>query len=89
MEQKKVTFPLPDGFSVPEGTEPGGEFDAVCTFRMEKDGKVCLTMMGDAKMPGYDDKSGRQVKQDYSGYAQSIQSAGPQMMGNNNASPTY
>jgi hypothetical protein len=48
----KVTFTPPQG-AVPEGTEMGADFDLVCTFRLEKGGTVCLTMMGDHKMPGY------------------------------------
>lgn len=34
----------------------GDEFDSVCTFRVKNNGTVCLVMLGDAKMPGYDSK---------------------------------
>lgn len=48
-----VEFTPPKGV-VPEGTKSDDTFDLVCTFKVRNDGKVCLTMMGDAKM--YDDK---------------------------------
>lgn len=89
--EKKVRFPVPADFSIPEGTETGGTFDAVCTFRLEKDNQVCLTVMGDAKMPGYDEKGEpRAKKQDYSGYVQSMNSMRSTMMeNNNNAGSSY
>ncbi len=56
MSTKKVTFKPPTGV-VPEGTAVDDTFDLVSTFRLEKDGMVCLTMMGETKMPGYDSKN--------------------------------
>ena len=44
----KIRFkPLPN--AVPEGTAVGDEFDLVTTYRLENDGSVCVTMMGDVK----------------------------------------
>ncbi len=58
----KVTFQPPAG-AVPEGVKEGDTFDLVSTFRVEQDGRVCLTQMGDVDM-GYDDKGSG--KRDYS-----------------------
>jgi len=59
MKTKQVEFQIPDGFVVPEGTETGEEFDAVCSFRVKDNGTVCLTRLGDTEMPGY-----REAKED-------------------------
>lgn len=53
MTTKKVTFKPPDGV-VPEGTAVGDTFDLVSTYRLEAGGTVCLTVMGETKMLGYD-----------------------------------
>ena len=50
----KVTFTPPKGV-VPEGTNEGDEFDLVTTYKLEKNGSVCMTVMGDQQMPGYKD----------------------------------
>lgn len=60
---------MPPQGVVPEGTSDGEEFDLVCTFRM-KGTNVCMTQMGDEKMPGYDDKS---EKPDYKETAKTMQ----------------
>jgi len=52
MKTKQVEFQIPEGFFVPEGTEPGEEFDAVCSFRVKGTGTLCLTRLGDTEMPG-------------------------------------
>ncbi len=57
MKSKRVEFSLPEGFQIPEGLTTGEEFDAVSTYRLKPDGTVCLVMLGDVKMPGYDDKA--------------------------------
>ncbi len=54
---KKVSFKPPAGV-VPEGTGVGDTFDLVSTFRVEQGGTVCLTVMGETKMPGYDNDKG-------------------------------
>jgi len=52
-----VDFVPPKGFQPPEGAEkPGDEFDMVCSFRIGEDGKLCLTKLGEAEMPGYEEK---------------------------------
>lgn len=72
----RVEFRPPKGFAMPEGTEEKGEFDLVCTFRVKPDGMLCLTMLGDTKMPGYDGKEESteetKTRPDYKEYAQSM-----------------
>lgn len=42
----KIKFqPLPN--AVPEGTKAGDTFSLVCDFKLEDNGDVCLTKMGD------------------------------------------
>lgn len=59
---KKVEFTAPAGFAVPEGTEPGKEFEAMATFQVKKDGRLCLVAIGDHKMPGYSDNDDETVR---------------------------
>ncbi len=56
----KVEFTPPKEFTLPEGVEPGADFDLVCSFRVKKGGKICLVQLGETDMPGYedDDESG-------------------------------
>lgn len=72
----RVEFRPPKDFTVPEGTEAKGEFDLVCSFRVKPDGMICLTMLGDTKMPGYDGKEEEaeetKSRPDYKQYAQSM-----------------
>lgn len=77
MKSKRVEFRLPEGFSTPEGMTVGEDFDAVSTYRIKADGNVCLVMLGDTKMPGYDDKdaSGGE-RPDYSEAAKKMASSG-------------
>jgi hypothetical protein len=35
-------FPLPEGFTPPEGTQTGTPFQALGTFRVKSDGSMCL-----------------------------------------------
>lgn len=72
---QKVTFTPPMG-AVPEGTGQGQDFDLVCTFRLEAGGKVCLTVMGEHRMPGYD-KGKPEERPSYRQEAQAIQSTAP------------
>lgn len=53
----RVEFDPPKGFVPPEGSEGGKPFDVVCTFEV-KDGKLCLKVLGETDMPGYDDNDG-------------------------------
>jgi len=67
----KITFkPLKN--AVPEGTAEGDEFDLVCTFRLESDGRVCVTQMGDVKAE-YDEKA--KYRPDFKGDAREIQAS--------------
>lgn len=61
----------PEGFTPPAGSEGGKDFDLVCTFRAKEDGSLCMTMLGDAKMPGYDEDEDH--KPDYKEYASGMQ----------------
>lgn len=54
-KMKRVEFTPPEGFRVPEGTQPTDTFEAMATFQLKKDGRMCLVAVGDHKMPGYKD----------------------------------
>jgi len=69
---KKVEFKLPAGFTIPEGTMKGDTFDVVVTLQVKDNGEVCLTTLGDSKMPGYDGKDDKS-KPDYSEMTQNMQ----------------
>lgn len=56
---KRVEFTPPKDFSPPDNVEPGKDWDMVCSFRTKPDGKVCLTKIGDADMPGCGSKEDR------------------------------
>jgi hypothetical protein len=54
---KEVKF-TPFQGAVPEGTKAGETFDLVTTYRLEPDGDVCVTKLGDIDAPDYkSDKS--------------------------------
>jgi hypothetical protein len=63
MKSKPVEFQIPKGFTLPEGAEPGEDFDLVCSLRVKPNGTLCLTKLGDVDMPGYgngdDDSDGK------------------------------
>ena len=77
----RVEFRPPNGFSVPEGSEEKGEFDLVCSFRVKPDGMVCMTQLGDHKMPGYDGKEEEteetKTRPDYKELASSVTAGMP------------
>ena len=52
---KRVEFKPPAGV-VPEGTMSGSTFEEVSTFRVKKNGDICLIAIGQKQMPGYSDK---------------------------------
>jgi len=52
MKTKPVEFQIPEGFTIPEGTEPGEDFDSVCTFRVRGNGTLLLAKLGECDMPG-------------------------------------
>ena len=74
----RVEFHPPKGV-VPEDIHAGDTFDLVTTYRLKPNGEVCLVQVGDQKMPGYDEdeynEKASETRQDYSGMAQSMQSA--------------
>lgn len=53
---KRIEFKIPEGFTVPEGTEAGGQFQEMATFQLKKNGTMCLVAIGEHKMPGYEGK---------------------------------
>jgi len=42
-------FDAPEGFEVPEGSEPGADFQAVATVRQKADGRLCLVSLDGAE----------------------------------------
>lgn len=78
-DTQQVEFKPPKGFIPPQANETG-EFDLVCTFRSKPGGTICLTQLGDTKMPGYGQSQTEKVesKPDYSQYSQGIAQAMPQ-----------
>lgn len=52
-------FPIPKGYVVPEGLNEGETFEDIASFRLQKDGKICLTKIGDSSIleDGKEDKS--------------------------------
>lgn len=51
---KRIEFKIPAGLTVPEGTEAGGQWQEMATFRLKKNGQMCLVAIGEHKMPGYE-----------------------------------
>lgn len=49
----KIEFKPPAGL-VPEGAAEGTEFEEVSTYRVKKNGMICLVAIGDNQLPGYD-----------------------------------
>ena len=71
---QRVEFAIPQGWNPPESPDPTKDIDLVCSFRV-KDGKLCLTKLGDFSMPGGDDYK-TETKPDYSSMVPT-QDAGP------------
>jgi hypothetical protein len=46
-------FPIPKGFSMPDGIKEGDEFSEIATFKIE-DGKVHVMTLGEKKTPVMD-----------------------------------
>lgn len=59
---KKVTFPIPAGYQVPEGTQDGQTFDESVTFKLEGD-KLCVYAINGAVLPAFekDDEQGQKA----------------------------
>lgn len=56
---KLIEFKMPKGFTLPEGTQAGNQFDEMATFRVKPNGDLCLVAVGDHKLPGY--KTGEEM----------------------------
>jgi hypothetical protein len=51
---ERVEFKPPKGV-VPEDVQAGDTFDLVTTYRLKKNGEVCLIQIGEQKMEGYEE----------------------------------
>ncbi len=79
-----VSFRPPKGFMPPEaGDGEGDQFDLVCSFKVDPDGKLCMTKLGDHDMPV---KKEKEKAPDYKSMGQSIVSGTDQMMAQSNQS---
>jgi len=74
MSCKKYDFEPPKG-SVPEGTKPGDTFDLVTTYKLNDDGTVCLTQMGDMKMDADEGKPEKPKTRQYQAEASDMVSS--------------
>jgi hypothetical protein len=74
---KRIEFKPPKGV-VPEGSAPDDTFDLVCSFRVKKNGDICLVQLGDTQMPGYNDsgKAGASYENDAKEMVQSAPESG-------------
>jgi len=50
--QKEVHLEVPEGFEVPEGVKAGDSFEAMSTYRLRKDGHICLEAVEGNPLPG-------------------------------------
>lgn len=60
---KRIEFKIPAGFTVPEGTSAGDDFQEMATFRVKPGGTMCLVAIGEHKMPGYGKDEGKSTMQ--------------------------
>jgi hypothetical protein len=80
MKSKPVEFQIPEGYTLPEGAEPGEDFDVVCSIRVKANGTLCLVKLGDVEMPGYKDKDKDDKQRPAYGQARQMMT-GESMMG--------
>lgn len=52
-----IEFDLPDGFQVPDDTEPGESFDAVATLSVGDDGKAKLLALDGLPVEGGEEEA--------------------------------
>ena len=52
-----VEFDLPDGFQIPDDTEPGESFDAVATLSVGEDGKAQLLALDGLPVEGGEEEA--------------------------------
>lgn len=50
-----MKIPIPEGFEIPPDTAPGGEFNAVATFKDNGDGTITLIALDDSEVEGKDE----------------------------------
>lgn len=51
---KRIEFPKPEELAIPEGISKSGEFEALATLQLKKDGKtLCLVAIDGNRMKGY------------------------------------
>ena len=50
-----ISFPMPDGFALPEGTEPGAEFESVASLVDNGDGTLSLVSLDGSPIAGGDE----------------------------------
>ncbi len=46
MSANYVEFDAPEGYAPPEGAMPDKGYDGLATFRMNPNGKICITHIG-------------------------------------------
>lgn len=75
-EGSELKFHPPKGYVPPEMPEGGKKFDEVCTFEVEEDGRLCLTMLGKTPLKGYEkNEEKKESKPDYSEYSKPMMGA--------------
>ena len=50
--KKEVYVDVPEGFEVPEGVKSGDTFEAMTTYRLDKDGRLCVQEIEGNPLPG-------------------------------------
>lgn len=76
-----MTFPIPKGFTPPEGLKPDEEFEALASFKLTKDGKLELCEVEGNPVEGYKDDPNDQFEnrmaKDYQPMQQGQQASSP------------
>jgi|SRR5580704_3045969 hypothetical protein len=57
-----VSFKPPSAFIVPEITDESKPLTLVCDFKVNPDGTLCMTKLGNTPMPEKDEKKEREAK---------------------------
>lgn len=61
---KKIEFELPKDLTLPDQISSNGEFDALATIKIKKDGKACLVAIDGYRMPGYREEDEQESEQE-------------------------
>lgn len=83
---KRIEFKIPEGLTVPEGTQAGGQWQEMATFRLKKNGQMCLVAIGEHKMPGYE--NGKEESPMYEAQEKASSRYSGMMNGEGNMAPT-